>query len=155
MLRLTGAALAGGAVALTSGLNIGTEDAQAWWNTGCRYIHNRTSTALYVVDLEDMWHSLWIPPNDTRYFDKVIFPWCDNLSEVRAKAFLFRKESSTGPRQFYMFQNYRSNEIYWLPYSSNSWNDRRRAGAYPSSNVDVTVHQDVYGRLYPTASTAY
>src|SRR3712207_5531180 len=54
MLRLTGAALAGGAVALTSGLNIGTEDAQAWWNTGCRYIHNRTSTALYVVDLEDM-----------------------------------------------------------------------------------------------------
>jgi len=153
MLQLGGGALAGAAIALTSGLNIATKDAQAWWNTGCRYIQNRTSTTLYVVDLEDTWHKLWIPPNDTRYFDGVIFPWCNSYYEVSTKAFLFRSGSSSSPRLFYMFQNYHSNEVHWLPASSTNFADRRWAGAFPSSYVDVTVSY-VNGRPEPRATTA-
>jgi hypothetical protein len=154
MLQLSGGALAGAAIALTSGLNLATKDAQAWWNTGCKNITSYMGTDLYVVDLEDPRFELLIPANSTRSFGGVIFPWCNSLYEVRTKAFLFRLISYWGQRQFYMFQDYSTEEIYWLPASSTTFAERRWAGARRSSYVDVYVRWGAGNLAWPTARTA-
>ena len=134
--------LAGGTIAASALSFVIPKPAQAWWNTGCLRIYNYTSYAyLHVVDQEDSRYKLIIPQDESRNFNGVIFPWCDNIDEVYSKAFLFRSGSSPYPRLFYMFQNYRDDTVYWLPANASNYGQRIYAGTPPSSYLNVKVEQ--------------
>lgn len=109
-------------------------------NAGCLVISNETTDPFFVLDGENASLNLYIPPMSASSFGGTIFPWCNNASEVKFKAFRFFRR---GVGAFYMFYTASDFAPQWTPYNggSPSFEQRQRAG--PSgSYVDVFIQPD-------------
>jgi hypothetical protein len=159
LLQLTGGSLAGGAIAVTSGLNIGTKQAQAecLWNTGMNGIANFTNFRIVVLNQENRKFRTLVPHTWTSFGDELI-PWCEDIWEVQRKAYSFYPGGydPAAPPAFYVFQYFISHEIHWMPGDLPSdraelrkrWSERKRVGPFPSSYVDVHIRYDEGSKKY-------
>lgn len=111
------------------------------WNTGCNFVANDTTGAVYILDGEDTGYSLNIPQQKIVNFNGVIFPWCNRSEEIVNKAFrVYQGNNDKGTLLFYMFQNYDDNMVY---YSTNGqWANIVRCADEPSSYLNVLITRD-------------
>lgn len=129
------------------------------WNTGLNNIGNALADAINILDGEDQSLAVSVGSGQTANFKSVIFPWCDNTTEVRNKAFRI-KNLRTGNNIAYLFQEYQTNKICWSAYSAKDpWGERKRLNDGAESNdyldqysaIDIIIQPDrVWG--FPATS---
>jgi hypothetical protein len=85
------------------------------WNTGCRMITNTMAHSIHIVNGENAGYKLTLAPGQERSFEGVLFPWCGDSREVKAKAFRVYAGSSANPDQllFYIFQKWDARKVYF------------------------------------------
>jgi len=120
------------------------------WNTGCNNIANLLDHTLNIVNGEANWQAITILPKRHKDFRSVIFPWCDNIEEVKNKAFRVVNIKS-GKTFMYLFQEYRTNKICWLLKEKNqpldfdkkcyvqSGSDESSPALPPYSAIDIYI----------------
>jgi hypothetical protein len=129
----------------------------AWHNTGCLWIYNFTNEDFAAQDLEEPSLNIYIQATSEQTWGGTIFPWCANATEIRDKAFLFRRlPRSTNEFMFYMFQKWPADDtIHWARYAGGNPNFEAAtyAGAQRSSNVNVFI-ESIAGDVQPRAEPA-
>jgi hypothetical protein len=114
------------------------------WNTGISTVYNNAAVELNWNDLEtdNEWFGAregQIPGGHNGKI-AVVAPWCSNSYEIITKAIGFATDP--GGFQFYVFQNYIDNQIYYVPAQTEGaslWASKIWCGEGPSSYVNLTI----------------
>lgn len=112
----------------------------SFYNTGLVVLHNQSDGSYFGIDGENTGYTVWQPAHTDGPFTysgpDPIIPWCDNLSQIKAKAFRFFRD---GVGQFYLFSsNSGRSGPWWTSFSNPSFEGKQAAGDR-ASYVDVYV----------------
>ena len=131
--------------------NLPPEHQVDWWNTGVATIRNGITSIVRVLNQETQLSQTISTPGGSTVVSWFM-PWCNSYDEVTTKALLFRAAppatpTARGSRLFYIFQDYRSDTVMWLPPGVHDFGMRDpieltpNSGTFlgPSSVIDLSV----------------
>jgi hypothetical protein len=104
-------------------------------NTGCLLINNASSDSYFVLIGENPARNLLIPALSSVSFGGAIIPWCDDVGQIRLKAFRFFRN---GTPAYFIFQSDYC-FIYSTNFASPSYENRAMLSSGCSAYVDIDI----------------